>query len=312
MTFESSVNRLLKEAERVNRSNETFRNPEYLEECYKIALEQLGIDTIDMDDPAFLTIYEQSQINEDKKYVQALEKDFDQSNSDLAKKNKKIGTILEALLYNQIEQNLILGMNVHTISTCKYDDYHNKVDTVMELLPEESDEYKHLALAYDATLTSNTDALTKKINTIKRDITNGRLANVKYFKSENSDKLSLENIPKLIIGIDMINLESVIRLWRATMNNEKGSNEKLINHPFRLIIIDQIILQLEYFVEYANSVNQKDVAREYERILDFFKDLNDQEEMKSFRENILSDSKKRSWYENDNVLNFFKELARGK
>ncbi|HNV96783.1 MAG TPA: hypothetical protein PKL13_00500 [bacterium] len=308
MSFEDSINRLFQEADRVKRSNETFRNPEYLEECYKIALENLSIDTIDISDPVFLTKYSQAEINEDKKHVQALEHNFDESNTDIAKNNKKIGTILEAFLYNQIEQNLILGMNVHTISTCKYDDYHNRVDTIMELLPEESDEYEHLALAYDATLTSNTDQLNKKVESLKRDILNGRLANIKYFKSENSYQLSLENIPKLVIGMDMFNLENVIRLWMGVINQEKGSNDKLINHPFRLIIIDQIILQLEYFVEYAKSINQDSIAKEYENILIFFKQLNDEKDMKSLRDGILSDPKKLQMYENDNVLNFFKDL----
>ncbi|MDD3284649.1 MAG: hypothetical protein PHZ07_03590 [Patescibacteria group bacterium] len=312
--------RLMQQVERMNErnktKNETFRNDEYLDEFYDFALAKLKVDKIDFSDPSnidsvelrkvFIEKYGKDDVENDEKYVLFLEKEFKEKNDDTAIRNKKIATILEAFLYNQTEQNLIFGMDVHTIATSKYDDYQNGVDTVLEMDVEENDEYEHLAIAYDATLTSDIDHLNRKINSIKRDIKLGKMTTVKYFKSENSDETSLENIPKLIIGMDMHNLEYVAKLWKDTSNEVRGSNQKILDHPFRFIVIDEILMQLEYFMNYANSVGQIEIAEEFKKLLGFFQKID--KDLSPLRKKIMSDFENKEKYNNDKVLQNLKEI----
>lgn len=311
--------RLMQQVERMNEKNklknETFRNDEYLDELYIFALEILKVDKIDFSNPnnpnsvalrkIFIEKYGKEDVENDEKYVLFLEKKFEEQNDDNAIRNKKIATILEAFLYYQTEQNLILGRDVHTIATSKYDDYHG-TDTVLEMDIEEGEEYEHLAIAYDATLTSDIDQLTRKINSIKKDIKLGKMTTVKYFESENSDKNSLENIPKLIIGMDMHNLEDVAKLWKNASDGVSGSNEKILNHPFRFIIIDEVLVQLEYFMNYANSVGQSEIADEFKKLLEFFQKID--KDLSPLRKKIMSDSENQEKYDNDKVLKNLKDI----
>lgn len=284
----------------------TFESENFIDECYKKAKHDLAIDKIDMD--GFRDVYG-DVIDSDLKYIEYREEDFRQQNSEKDEKEKKIATILEAIFCDQIELNEIFGEGVNTISTCPFDDYKNGIDFLLKVKEElENSKFKdkvyhYLAIALDATMSSRQDVLSKKINIIKDNIKNGKLAKIKYFESENSNhKGSLNNIPKFIIGVDRKNLEELSNLWI------EGKNKELSQHPFQIIVLDQIRWQIDYFIEYAKSVEQNKIAEKFEELRIFFDHIN--EEKKDLRESIMLDSKKREKVEEDNVYSYFKNLKR--
>ncbi len=291
---------------------------------YNKANEILKVCRINPRDPFFNNVYSLEDKEKDEKEVIHKENKWKKNNDEMAEKNKQMATILEAILYQQIDQNMIFG-DIETISTCKFDDYVNGVDSIMQISNQKTGKYDYSAIAYDVAMSSDEDSmnLKKKVNIIEKNIQDGRLSYVKYFKSDKDpERTSLDNIPKLIIGIDFKTLQNIFPLWCGDFH-EQIRNE----HPLRFIILDQIILQIKYFIDYAQKyapedrkkyiVNgheellycKEDIISEYQKLLSFFENFNNEKDTQSLRDKILNDPEKHSMYCNDNVLKFFNKLS---
>jgi len=246
-------------------NKDTFKNSAFIERALHKAQEKLAIDKIDMDD--FADLY---NVIKDKEYVWEKEEIFEQKNSSQEKENKKLATVLEAILHEQIEQNCYLGDNIKTVSTCKFDDIKNGVDQILEVGDEDEKDTQHLAIAIDATF--NPDVY-KKIKKIKEKIKSGKLAVVKYFKSDilhfRGEK---GGIPEFVLGIDKKNLEDVTKLW---MNDE---NQKLGYHPLHIMIFDEILQQSKYYQDYAEKIGQTKIAKKYKELYNLFSQLKGEKE----------------------------------
>jgi len=246
-------------------NKDTLRNPAFREMAFQKAQEKLAIDSINMDD--FADLY---NVAKDKEYVQKLKKIFEEENSPQEKENKKLATVLEAILHIQIEQNCYLGDDVKTISTCEFDDIKNGIDQILEIGGEDEKNIRHLAIAVDITFSVD---VYKKIKKIKEKIKSGKLAVIKYFKS---DVLHIRGekggIPEFVLGIDKNNLENVIQLW---LNDE---NKKLYHHPLHIIILDEILQQAKYYQNYAKRVGQIEISEKYKELYNIFLQVKQEKE----------------------------------
>jgi len=236
----------------------TFDDPKFLQDCYERAVKILNIDTIDMDE--FKHLY---HVEKDKETIQRIEEKIQAKNIKEEEINAKIATIWEAILHELIEQDCYLGDNITTKRTCKYDDFVNGIDDILEIESEgQHRTADHLAVVIDATFSQNID---KKINRIEKEINNGELGKLKYFESDFLEfKGEKTGIPKFILGIDRQNLESVTALWYENRGN------LLAKHPLQIIILEEIIKQAEYFRDYAKKVNQPAVVEKYEKLYQIF------------------------------------------
>ncbi len=238
-------------------NKDTFKNPAFRDRALRKAQEKLDIDKIDMDD--FADLYD---VAKDKEDVQRMEDIFEREDSPEEKENKKLATVLEAILHEQIEQNCYLGDDVKTVSTCKFDDIKNGIDQILEIGDEDEKNAQHLAIAIDATFSADVH---KKIKKIKEKIKNGKLAVIKYFKS---DALHFRGekggIPEFVLGVDKKNLENITQLW---LNNE---NKKLGYHPLHVVILDEILQQAKYYQNYAEKVGQMEISQKYKELYDIF------------------------------------------
>jgi hypothetical protein len=130
---------------------------------------------------------------------------------------------------------------------------------------------------------------------IKRDIEHGELSNIKYFKSETLDiRGEKKSVPKVVIGADHKMLDEVIDLW---ITQKRGSKDKLGRHPIQFIIIEDIMLQLEKFKDYAEKIGQGKVGESYDKVKDIMSGI--YREKLKLREEVLEDND--SVIENDKV-----------
>lgn len=204
----------------------------------------------------FKDLYGNDTIKKDEGYVKNLKKEFVKKNSPEQEEINKLATIFEAILYEHSELSNWLGENASTIKTSSFDDIANGVDSVVEFNEEEGSS-SHLGLAIDATFSND---IRKKIQRIKKEIEQGELAKIKYFKSEKKGfRGELSQIPRVIIGANVQTIKELGELW---IENE---NKKLGKHTIQFQILDQILIQLETFEKYANKVNQPEIAEIYNK-----------------------------------------------
>jgi len=219
---------------------------------------------IDLDD--FANFYAREIIDDDKRVIVDCEQKFLKRAKEDPEKERwqRLALVFEALVLDQTERSNWLGTDAMTIRASKFDDYVNGVDMIVEF-PEEIS--RHLALAVDVT---TSDLLVKKFLRIRKEIENGRLSQIKYFNSKNF-RGELKNVPRVIIGADRSTIRQVGELWLENKNKE------LAVHPVRKIILDEIMVQLKAFSDYAVSRGKKDIADSYGASLKIIKRIIDED-----------------------------------
>lgn len=236
---------------------------EIVEKAHKKALKILQIDQIDQED--FKDLYGEKQVSADREYVRKAEGNFEIQNTPEQKEAKKLADIFEAIIHEQIEINEWLGENVHTIKPASYDDIKNGVDEIIEFQQKKERMASHLALAIDITFSDN---LHEKIDRIKQEIRDGHLSIIKYFKSDFiSIRGEKSDIPRVVVGIDKDSLKEIIRLWL------ENKNKQLYNHPLKNIILKEILLQLDFYREYAEEVGQSKIASKMKSVYNIINNI---------------------------------------
>lgn len=186
--------------------------------------------------------------------------------------HKKYAEVMEAILCEQIEQSDWFGSEAATIKTSLYDDYTNGVDIVVEF-ENATRGLSHLGLAVDVTF--GKDSIEKKFQRIRGEIQKGRLAEIKYFESENGRyKGTLQKLPRVIVGMERGMVIELAKMWIGSSSRTFGG------HPVQKMLLTQIVEQLEYFRRYAKSYDQKDLVEVFsdeinvvQAILDTKKDI---------------------------------------
>ena len=99
------------------------------------------------------------------------------------------------------------------------------------------------------------------------------LENHKYFKSDKTHYMgSLSQIPRVIIGADSKTVQELGELWL------KRKNKELAEHQIQFQILDQILIQLESFEEYAEECNQPEIAEIYKKSHKIIMEIYEQKE----------------------------------
>jgi hypothetical protein len=241
----------------------------------------------------FEDLYSPKTVEADMEWVRKEEERFEREDTPEQKEARKISAIFETLIYDQAEMSEWLGRGAITIKSSRYDDIKNGIDLIIEFPDSEEVSASHLALAVDITLSSE---LEKKLSGIKRDIEHGKLSTVKYFRSETLDiRGEKRDVPKVVIGADSKMLNAVIDLW---MQQTGESKDELGNHPIQFILLEEIMVQLKKFRDYAEKVKQGKVGENYEKVLGTMSSI--VREKLKLREEVLGDND--SVIENDRVF----------
>lgn len=199
----------------------------------------------------------------------------------------KRGKIAEAILSEQIELSNWLGQEASTIVPSEFDDMINGVDVAVEFEKEEG--FKHLALGLD--ITSSAREIRRKLFEARKHILKGDLTQIKYFISEKSHiRGEISRIPWLLVGIDkkLIRELCELRLAQTPPPNEAGLSEEtrrhfseerknarqsLAGHRVRSLILEELEMQLKFFMEFADRNKLEAIAGKFETLLELISSL---------------------------------------
>jgi len=224
--------------------------------AYAKAQEMLS-QPINPDD--FSDLYDPKDIKRDKDYIEKRKQQFekDYQADPRSREHKEWATILEAILNQQIELNEWLGEDATTTQTSDFDDIANGIDTIVTWQRDLGS--SSLGLAVDVTFSTNTG---DKLRKIKESIDQGKLSEIKYYYSEDLGfKGKLTNVPRVVIGMEIGTVKSIVDTWM------KGKNRELGQHAIQLLIIEEIVVQLRASKKYAESKGQIQIADRYQQIL---------------------------------------------
>lgn len=206
----------------------------------------------------FTDLYGEENVKKDRDFVEKKEAEYAQDLSPEHEHAKKLSTILEAVIHEQVELNDWFGPSAITIKPSRFDDIKNGVDSIAEFRESEKSA-SYFALGVDATISSGS-GIEKKFERIKKEIKEGKLAKVKYFLSEHMNiRGEFNKIPRVVIGADCNTVKELSELW---INKDNKALEK---HPIQLLILKEILLQCEIFKNYAKKVNRPEIVAIYEK-----------------------------------------------
>lgn len=188
--------------------------------------------------------------------VEAYEKLFEQELEridEITKKriemSKKLSDCLEGIILNT---KTWFGITSQVYPTTKWDDYVNGVDLVAERMS--GDVVNHHGFALDITY-GGYNTILKKINRISDRLKKGDLGKVDFFKSNDGRfKGQLGQIPLVVIGADGNTMKVLVNLFA------EKEDQKIEDHPVQFQIIEQVIIQCEFFIELAKGIEDLDIS----------------------------------------------------
>ena len=232
-----------------SRIDQEFEKRPIIQNAHERALTVLHDDDIKLEE--FSELYGEDVIKRDLATVERIKAKF--SGPDRA---KFASEIMEGIIFDQSERSDWLGPHAHTIKTSEFDDIVNGVDLVVEF-DELRQARKFLALGVDATFGQRT--IEKKYLRIKEEIDSGKLANIKYFRSQSANFMGqLSKVPRVVTGIDQEHLLELAGTWTQGMNKELGT------HPAQRLVLAQIAQQLKTFGAYAERTGKTELVRPYQ------------------------------------------------
>lgn len=238
------------------------------EEVFRRLVPKFNASRIDMDE--FEGVYTKEEIARDKQSVERKESNFEDPDSPFHKRAQ----ILEALLAEQIDLNLWFDESTTTIIPTKYDDSYNGVDVAAEFQRDNS--LQHLAMGVDVTISKM--QVFNKLNIIREKLRKGKLTEMKYFTSERLPDFHgrMANIASIVIGADPRTINELAGLWLTIdrsknpeveidrMDQEdlreqaRNAQQYLARHRAQVLILTEIEIQLEFFVQYAKKAADKE------------------------------------------------------
>ncbi len=231
-----------------------------LPEAYQRAERFLEEKRINIDE--FTSLYGEATIAGDKKRLAERElqiKDLFAEDPEHKQENTlKLATVFHAITVNNASWfGVTTNTTVH--ATTRFDDVFHGVDAVVEKNSPEGS--THLGLAIDVTFGHSAK---KKIEHIKNHIDHESLTRVKYFKSETKGfRGEISELPSVVVGVSGDTVKELANLFAR---NEDGALEL---HQVQFQILDQILLQCEYFASYAESKGLTHLAEKYKKVSAF-------------------------------------------
>ena len=266
-----------------------------LEKEFSKAKEVIKRDEIKLED--FEDLYGKENVQKDKEYVRKMEYLFNKERNSEKDNSSKLATIFESVIHEHGELSDWFGSSAFTIKTSRYDDIKNGVDEIVEFI-EENKKFSHLALGVDVTIANETYSKFKKIID---EINQGKLAEIKYFKSDELGiRGELKNVPRVIISVEGKTVRELGGMWL------EGKNKELSEHFIQYQILEEILLQSKFFSLYAEKKNQIKIKDTYEHLNKIIENIY-QQKIQNKKEVNKTYGKDRAFYTIKDILNFFEE-----
>ncbi|OGF25667.1 hypothetical protein A2303_06720 [Candidatus Falkowbacteria bacterium RIFOXYB2_FULL_47_14] len=235
-----------------------------LEGLFQKSKKALEADKIYMRE--FVDLYGEENVQKDEDRLKRIKHSFNDSDREQGVEAKKLADIFEAIISEQIELSDWLGENTSAIHTAEFDDVVNGVDVIAEF-NEEGKSPDYMGLAIDVSYVRD---IRYKIEKIKKDIDGKNLSQIKYFRGGSDDfRGEKSNIPKVIITANPNTILELGALWQNRKNKE------LAGHYVQFQILDEIIVQLEAYMKYAQKTGREKIAAIYQKTLIKIKEIYD-------------------------------------
>lgn len=237
----------------------------------------------------FKDLYGEKNVERDEQCVKQMEEEFEKELEDEQRKINPLPIIFEAVLDKHGEQSDWFGPFACMIKPSRYDKLKNGIHNIIEFKKEDFSAL-YLALAIDVTFGVG---MQKKFERIKREIDEGKLARVKYFRSDRLGiRGELSHLPRVVIGVEPKTVKEIGELWIHKKNAELG------NHQIQFQMLEEISIQVKAFAEYAQKQDKIDIADVYKKTADIIEEISQEK-----KKNLKDDG------ERDNVFHCIKYIA---
>lgn len=175
----------------------------------------------DMD--AFDDLYPKSEIIADKNWVQK------EKLKDNQKDFTRRAEIAEHITKTFADGSEWFGENSFVTKTNEFDDRTHHADGVVTWFDEKQNDMAQLA--FDVTISSNSEVLQQKEDYVREDVHKGRLTTIDYFDSQNADKYSLKQVPRVVIMLTPENIIAMCNKAVESVSSKEGEFDSLANDP---------------------------------------------------------------------------------
>jgi bisphosphoglycerate-dependent phosphoglycerate mutase len=189
--------------------------------------------------------------------------------------SKKLADCLEGVILNV---KTWFGPTSKVYPTTRFDDYVNGVDLVAERM--NGDIANHHGFALDITY-AGYNTILKKLNRIADKLKKGKMGKVDFFKTNDGKfKGQLNGIPLVVIGADGNTMRGLVNMFA------EGSDEEIEDHPVQFQIVDQVLMQCDFFINFAETIEKKEVK---DRVIEAYRILRrDFELIKKLKERLAT------------------------
>lgn len=225
--------------------------PSDIAQAFNLAEKTIREKSLKLED--FEDLYSEKKLEHDREKIKRKEATFEHE------PNKYYADVLEAVIFEQADAGVWFGKETRAIKTSAFDDYYHGSDIILEL-KDTARTLSHLSLSIDVTFGVNTEK--EKMAKIKENIDKGKLGQIDYFKSAQSQfRGELSLVPQVIIGVEKDTVVKIANQWVKKHENEESADE-IDEHPIKRLILSEILLQLYTFRTYAQESikNQRLVA----------------------------------------------------
>lgn len=229
----------------------------WMSEAYEKAKELFERNAINPEDFKGLLEYARDNIDEDIEEIEALKNKFETDDA------KMVADILEGLILEKSDN--LFGPDIEMVKTSDYDDIKNGTDLVLE-----SKDEQHLAIAVDVTFGGG--SVKKKLSRIKEEIDADKLRDIKYYETEIGElgakkRRKLHGIPRVVIGVETNTVKDLSAAW------VRGDDKFIGESEAQYALLEEMRLQLKTFAEYAEQVEQQEIAKKYYHALEIVKKI---------------------------------------
>lgn len=183
-----------------------------------------------------------------KLFKEELDK-YDDQTKERFEMSKKLADCLEGIILNTKSW---FGPTSEVYPTTEWDDYVNGVDLVVERM--KGGIMDHHGFALDVTY-GGYNTILKKVNRILGRLKKGNLGKVDFFKSNDGRfKGELREIPLVVIGADGNSMRGLVNLFA------EKEDQKIEDHPVQFQIIEQVLMQCNFFIKIAETIEDEFVS----------------------------------------------------
>lgn len=197
--------------------------------------------------------------------------------------------LIESMLPQLVKELSWLGDRVKVINSSLYDDYFNKIDGAIQLLPDREirDEKDIRCVGFSTDFTLSAEEARKKIFEQAVFLCQGRLPRMKYFRTDietsagpKTIKLKDFKMPRVILACSGKVVDDSIDDFAAYEHNQEdvAVRERLDNGDLKFYFIREIVAQLDFFVKLTQKFieaersggNDTVLLDRYQRIIDMY------------------------------------------